>query len=175
MSSKFSLLPILRDQGATLVDAKTGRWRLADYLVLFGLPALTATVSFSLGWRMPIVDEVISAIAIITALLFGMVVFIFQLRLQLSARDVMDRTPTTTIELIDELFANVCYSIVVGFVAIGAALWGAAERPTVSTGGVGPIGLIGTAAILFLGVHFSLSLAMCLKRLTAAYKRLTGR
>lgn len=175
MSSKFSLLPILRDQGATLVDAKTGRWRLRDYLVLFGLPAITAALALGLGWKMSIVDEVISAIAIITALLFGMVVFIFQLRLQLSARDVMDRTPTTTIELIDELFANVCYSIVVGFLTIAAALWGAAERSPTPTGSMGPIWAVGTAVILFFGVHFSLSLAMCLKRLTAAYKRLTGR
>jgi hypothetical protein len=169
------LLPIFRDQIATLVDSKTGEARFDDYAALIGAPAIAAAVSVIAGWRLSIVNELISALAIITALLFGMVVFIFQLRIQLGAREVMERTPRTTIELVDEMFSNVCYAIVVGFATIAATLIGAALRSDLETGGTGPIGVSGTAVILFLALHFALVLAMCLKRLVSAYKKVSGR
>lgn len=175
MSSKFSLLPILRDQFATLTDAKTGHPRFDDYAALIGAPALAAASVVVARWHMSIVGEFLTALAIITALLFAMVIFIFQLRLHMGDREVLERTPATTVELVDELFSNVCYAIVIGFVTIAVTLFGAALRPTDATGGPGPIGVVWTAAIIFLVVHFVLVLAMCMKRLASAYRKLGGR
>lgn len=173
MSSKFSLVPIVTRQYATLSDARTGRLRPDDFVVVLGVPLVVAGLAWGLGWSVTIVAELISAIAIITGLLFGLVVFLFQLRLQLGAPGTIERVPPVTIRLIDEMFANVSYAIVIGFVATGVTLVGAALRPDASIPGIQPgIDTFTTGLILGLTTHFLLVLAMCLKRLVSAYGKL---
>lgn len=176
MSSKFSLVSVVADQYGTLVDAKTGKRRIEDFVVVLGVPGATAALSRYVGWRIEIVGELISAVAIITALLFGLVIFLFQLRIQLGDPERADRIPRSAIRLVDEMFTNVAYAIVVGFVVTGVTLIGAATR--VDPAGelpVQPIGPTLTCLILGLLIHFLLVLAMCLKRLTSSYRQVATR
>lgn len=167
MSSKFSILPVIVDQYATLRDSSTGKVRFEDYGVLLGLPAAVCLWSGLAGWRVSIVAELISAIAIITALLFGLVIFLFQLRLQMGTPEVNERIPSTSVQLVDEMFKNVAYSIIVGFAATVVTLAGAALRQ----GDEQRVGVKMTAFIVFTVAHFIFTLAMCLKRLTRAYDK----
>lgn len=167
MSSKFSILPVIADQYATFTDAATGKPRIADYFAVLGVPAALATWSATAGWKISIVGELISAVSIITALLFGLVVFLFELRVHLGSKEVAARIPMASVQLIDEMFKNVAYSIVIGFVALTAAVAGAAFRAE----GTDPLGVPLSAFVVFVGAHFVLTLAMCLKRLTKAYDK----
>lgn len=175
MSSKFSLVPVVTEQYGTLVDSRTGRRRLEDYFVVIGLPIGVAVISMVASWRIAIVGELISAVSIITGLLFALVIFLFQLRLQLGKQETAARIPRPAVKLIDEMFANVCYAIVVGFMVTGVTLVGAATRvnPT-GPDPLEPINLALSAAVLALLTHFLLVLAMCLKRLVSAYEKVAA-
>jgi hypothetical protein len=177
VSSKFSLLPVLSRQYGTLTDARTGKPRPEDFAVVLGVPVLIGIVTGLAGWRISIVGELISAIAIITGLLFGLVIFLFQLRLQLGAPDAATRVPRPVVDLIDQMFANVAYAIVVGFLTTAVTLIGAALREPGKVGVTAapePMSSLMTALVLALVAHFLLCLAMCLKRLVTAYSRLAG-
>lgn len=167
MSSKFSILPVIIDQYSTFTDAHTGRPRFEDYFVVLAIPIGLGAWSVLSGGTITIVGELISAIAIITSLLFGLVVFIFQLRVQLGAKDVAERVPMSSVQLIDEMFKNVAYAIVIGFAATALLLLGAAVRDESEQA----ISVALSGAIVVLLAHFVLTLAMCLKRLTKAYDR----
>lgn len=176
MSSKFSLMSVVADQYGTLVDAKTGRPRPEDFFVVLALPLVALAVSLLAGWQVGVVSELIAAVSITTGLLFGLVVFLFQLRVQIGAAERTERVPPAAVRLVDEMFRNVAYAIVVGFVLTGVTIVGAATR--VDPPGSAPLEGMGegmTAVVLALVTHFLLVLAMCLKRLTSAYSLVAAR
>lgn len=173
MSSKFSLLPILTGQLATLVDAKTGRPRFEDYVVLVGLPLGAALAVWQQEWRLASVSELIAGVSILTAFLFGLAIYVFQLRVQLGSE--LNRAATSaTVRLVDELFSNTCWAIVVGITLTASAIVCAMSQTPLEGGGAAPLGTAGTAVLVFLSVHLLGMLAMCLKRLNSAFSRLNN-
>ena len=128
---------------------------------------VAAGIAVSLaGFRMKDTAAVLAALAVFTALLFGLVIFVFQLRVQIKD-DGRDRTHPSIAELIDETFANVTYSVIIGLFTTVVGLVGAAVAD--ENAGV-PIWI--SAILCALGLHLVLTILMCLKRVHSAYQQL---
>lgn len=169
MDSKFSVLPTIRAHYATYVDDSSGDRRPADYLTSIGGPILAGVVAASVmkirGLSMSEVGAYISGVAIFTALLFGLVIYVFQLRMQL---DVDDRVSASgrLVTLVDQLFSNVNYAVVVGVLTTVVAMVAAAFA---TDGAVGPYW---AGILVALGLHLVLAVLMCVKRVQSAFSQI---
>lgn len=172
MSGKTAIRPLVADHLRTFRDDRTGKRRLRDYLVHFAAPAALAALGVALGLRLADAAQIIAGAAVLAGFSFGLAVFVFQLRLD-AGRDPRVPKGSTLLELIDELFNNVLYSIVIGLALVVAVV--AATSFTAPPPGESPAPLSGwwTAGVVALGLHYILTLLMCLKRTRAAYKNLT--
>lgn len=166
MASKASIGPAVRAHFDTLRDDRTGDVRLLDLVLFVGLPLLAGGVLWLCDFRMKDIAAVLAALAVFTALLFGLVIFVFQLRVQVKA-DGRDHERPRLASLIDETFANVTYSVIVGIITTAAALIGAAIG---KSGDGAPVPI--SAILAALALHLVLTILMCLKRVHSAYQQL---
>ena len=107
--------------------------------------------------------NIVTGVSIVSSLMCGVAVMIFQLRVQIAAPGEVDATPDE-IELIDETFSDVLWSVVVGFAAVLLLIIGdiaAAALPMLRRAFVSvAIGLVTNLAIVT---------CMSLKRMNASY------
>lgn len=171
MSSKVSPVPIVREQLGTLRNHRTGRPSVVDWLVLVGLPLVLGFAMWATKTLVVDAGQLLAGLAVLTGFVFGLLVFVFQLKLS-ATQD--PRVPAGGIlsNLLDELFANIAYTVLVGLVSvvlilvstsIGSALPPAAGATTV-------LNTVWSAVVVGALAHFSLMLLMCLKRTHLAYK-----
>jgi len=174
MSNKFAILGIITDQADTLVDAHSHRPKKSDYAVLYGLPLAVGGVSLSLRWTIGGISELLSGMAIFTGLLFGLVVWVFQLRIQ-AANDPRVPGTSSLAVLLDELFKNVLYAVLVGILTVAVIICETSLQPEPTLGSQNPAhaNIWWSAGLLFIISHFLLAFAMCLKRVRSAYQQLT--
>lgn len=172
MATKTSVTSIVVDHFDTLRDARTHRMSFGDLATQFGLPVLLGAVLPIFGLRLVELGQVIAGLAVLAGLTFGLLVFVFQLRLQLSSDP---RVQATTLrQLIDQLFVNVAYTVLIGLtsaavcVAVVSVRWG----EEASSGSQG-VSAVASGVVVGLCVHFLLSLAMCTKRAYRAYQRIS--
>lgn len=170
MDNKFSVLPTVRDHYATLIDQnEPDKFYWPDWAVLVGLPlgagALVSALMIKSGSAMNQVDSYIAGVAIFTALLFALVIHVFQLRMQL---DNDERVPSQgdLLKFVDQLFANVNYAVVAGVLTTATSMTAAGfahgDR-------VGPVW---AGVLLAMGLHLLLCVFMCVKRVRAAYREI---
>jgi len=167
MTSKVAVWPLVTDHLGTLRDARTSRLRFLDFGGQFLLPLVVGIVAPLVGARLHDAGQVIAGAAVLAGFSFGLAVYVFQLRMD-AARDPRIPRGSKLHELLDELFANVRYSILVGLLAVALATAGVAFHDSAE-----PLNGWWTGAIIVLCVHFGLTILMCLKRLGAAYRKLT--
>jgi len=111
--SKFSVAALVIDHYETLRNYSTGRRSVGDYVVYLGLPAGAATVGWFTGARAGHLAEVLTAVAILTGLIFNVFVLLFDLTMR--AADRSDPGHLSVINtLADELRANVSYAVLIG-------------------------------------------------------------
>ncbi|AEX70294.1 hypothetical protein ACQXZL_03835 [Corynebacterium diphtheriae] len=162
---KSSLKGIVLDHFGTLIDNKDKSRRLEDWLTQVGLPIVIGVVCFCRGVKLGEVGTAVSGVSIVSALLCAMAVFLFQLRVDLSkSNKILQRD----YDLVDQCMFNTLWAIVWGMglsvflIVCEAGGWlDSAKSGPVVTG-------IAVAA----SVHFVLVIAMCLKRLREAYRRI---
>ena len=173
MSSKFSVLPVIEDHLETLQDDRTGNSRWQDRASLYGVPAAAAAAIAIFGVKLQGIGEIVGGLSILAGFLFGLVVFVFQLRIQVS-NDPRVAPQGRLLRLLDQLFANVSYAVLIGFVTTSVAIAAAATRSTVpkSPGDLLPVNPWWSAALVFFFVHLMLMLGMALRRTRAAYREL---
>lgn len=111
--------------------------------------------------------QYIAGVAIFTALLFGLVVYVFQLRMALLDNPYVPRDGDL-VQFIDQVFANVNYAVVVGVVATGLGMTAA-----ITAGDDGHISRVWSGVVVAFGVHLMLVVFMCIKRLRAAYREIS--
>lgn len=166
MASKASVGSAVRAHFDTLRDDRTGELRFLDIALFVGAPTLAGVVLWWFEFRMRDTAAVLAALAVFTALLFGLVIFVFQLRVQIKTDGQDQQRPRLT-SLIDETFANVTYSVIVGLLTTVVGLIAAAVAD--KTDGA-PVWA--SAALGALGLHLVLTILMCLKRVHSAYQQL---
>jgi hypothetical protein len=169
--SKFSVAPIIKKHVATLQDDRTGRPRWQDWVVLYGFPAAAGAITKFYGVRLDGIGEVVGGLSILAGFLFGILIFVFQLRMQ-AASDPRVAPQGSLVKLLDQLFANVNYSVVVGFLTATVAIAASATRVTCPDGSVEPLNQWWSSVLVVLFLHLMLLLGMALKRLAKAYQEL---
>ncbi|MFE3105974.1 hypothetical protein [Nocardia tengchongensis] len=162
MSSKLSVLPTVRAHFDTFRDNANDAWHFWDYATFVGAPLAVGAVS---AWRriqLADVSGFLAGLAVFAALLFGLVVFVFQLRLQLRSTGVS--ATSTLARLVDQLFYNVNYAVVIGVgtTAVGIVAVHLANKNSA------PVWI--SALLTGLGLHLTLTILMCVKRVHSAYR-----
>lgn len=168
MTSKLSALPLVSEHLATLRDARTDNLRPLDFVLQFGAPIAAAAGAALAGARLQDAAQVIAGAAVLSGFSFGLAVYVFQLRME-AARDPRVPRGSVLLDLLDELFINVRYSILVGLLAVVVATAGVAFHDSVE-----PLNAWWTAGIVALALHYIATIMMCLKRLGSAYRRLSA-
>lgn len=158
--SKVSLWMIAKRHFETLYDLRTGKRDWVAILIQIGLPVVVVGIAIWRNWRLPDPGLVAGIAATVAALLCAAAVFLFQVRLDLNTH--RENIDVDDIVLVDETFYNVLWAVVVGLsVAVTIVLnssFGTLSRTPYVTG-----------LVIGLGVHFSLVVAMVLRRLQRSY------
>lgn len=173
MPTKTSVREIVVDHLDTLRDARTHRVSVLDLLIQFGLPLLLGTGLPLAGFRLVDVGQVIAGLAVLAGFTFGMLVFVFQLRLQVATDPRV--VGTNLRQLIDQLFTNVAYALLTGLVCVTLAVAFVSVRQATSPTAelVAVLRAVSTGVLVTATTHFLLTLAMCTKRAYRAYQRIT--
>ena len=165
---KMSLRRVAQEYLSTLVDGRTEKVSATDVTVQIVVPVIFGTVFF-ITWPIPnnavlnLVGGFETGVSIVSALLCGVSVMVFQLRLQLASQ--MDPQPTRReAKLIDEMFYDVLWAVVVGFGSVLLLILSSAAPE----GHISWKAIISVALALLL--NFIMVTCMCLKRLNAAYE-----
>lgn len=167
MGSKASVIPTVRAHFDTFRDdSSNGSLHLPDYAIFLGIPLGAAALVVLGEVRLKEISGFLGGLAVFTALLFGLVIFVFQLRLQLRT-DGEFSAHSTLVRLIDQLFANVNYAVVVGVVTTAVGVIAASTLD--STTGA-PVWV--SAVLTALATHLVLTIFMCVKRVHSAYRQL---
>lgn len=168
---KMNLTNVYLKYFATLVDARTEKICYSDVGIQVVAP-LVGGAAFFACWPLDpqavdsLSTDVITAVSIISALLCGVAVMIFQLRLQLTSSDGPIPTSDES-KLIDELFNEVLWAVLCGFgTVLLLALRAAAPMGT-------DIWKIDISLSVALMINFVMATSMCIKRLSAAYEMIT--
>lgn len=167
MSSKLSVSKLVTDHWSTLRDGRTERPRRRDFVVHYGAPVAIAGTATLLGARLHDAEQMIAGAAVLAGFSFALAVYVFQLRLEV-ARDPRVPAGDPLVDLVDELFANVTYSVLAGLAVVGLAAAATSFAPPQAS-----LGAWWTFVIAASALHYVITLLMCLKRLRIAYVRLT--
>lgn len=165
---KSSLIPIVKDYLRTLHSGSSEQLCVKDIAFQIGLPVFIGICAYVqpfiglCGIRSLFTNGIV-AISIVSSLLCGLAVMIFQLRLQISMENSRFNTTNREKQLIDELFSDVLWAVVSGFTTV--------LLMTISniSNYEGIVCDILTAASLSFSLNFILVTCMCLKRLNTAY------
>lgn len=166
--SKTSVLQIVGDHLDTLRDSKTKKPAVGDYLIQFGVPAAAGVALAWVGPGITDVGQIIAGCAVLVGFTFGLIVYVFQLRVEVSRDPRVPKGGVLT-QLIDELFANLSYTVIAGLLAVVVPMVAAAFRAD----GTMPLGSVWSGFVVALLAHFILDLGMCLKRTRRAYHELS--
>ena len=157
LPAKIDIRDILANHFNTLVDDRTERRSIPDIGFFYGLPLLLVAAFVYFGVRLS--DDAIpvltNALAILAGLLFNLLVLLHGFSWPKDFDSVQKRAR----RLIEQVYSNVAYSIIVALTAL-VPLTVAANYPVATRGRM----LAGTLAI-WLVVHFALTMIMVLKRM----------
>ncbi|SPT53496.1 Uncharacterised protein [Actinomyces bovis] len=167
MTMKMDVWPIVTDHLDTLVDQRgdggAPRRSINDLLLQYMIPVLVGVAVALSSFTLKAPGTLLGGAAILTAFSFGLAIFAFQTR-------TVDKTSTKgsrRLRLLDEFFANVLYSVIVGIA--WTILLVLASSLTIG----GLLARAGTGLITTVGLHYLLVLLMCVKRLRAVYRDAT--
>lgn len=172
MSSKVSPRQIVTDHYATLYNHATGRRSLLDWGLAWGLPFAGGLWVFVRGDRVTDFGQIVAGAAVLTGFTFGLLIFVFQLRLE-CGRSGEAPTNGVLAGLLNELFTNVAYATFIGLATTVMVVVSGAIGPATPPGAEhsAQLGPIASAVCVVLGGHFLMTLLMCLKRTYVAYDR----
>lgn len=159
--SKISVLPVVEGHLATLYDQRTQKTSPVDVATFFGLPGALAVVlvAMKFGYRVDAVNGFLNAFAILTGLLLNLLILVFTLA---STTSVTKMDPRKRRDLLREIFANVCYCIVIAVGVVVSAVTALSYMRSTQGAVSGPIA---TFLLTFLGLSFVLTLLMIVKRM----------
>jgi hypothetical protein len=163
---------------STFWNARDGRPLILASTLVYGLPVGLGLATALAKVHLTHLGDVIGGLSLLAGFLFALVIFVFQLRLQLPRGD--DRqVPSDLGQLIDELFANVTYSVVIAVIATAVTIVATTSAPidgatiTKQAAADAAASLDAPSVILVaLITHLLAMLLVCLRRTSAAYREL---
>lgn len=164
MTAKWSVRLLIKDQLDTFVSERTRRPWIPDYLAFFVVPIAVGVASFLFHVRIRDADGILAGVAILTGLLFALIIHVFTLGLRITD-DPRISDQSRTSRLVDQLQANVMYSVLAGIAAtIALGIGVSTTVPGIR------IGRWMSAVLVTLLAHLILNLLMILKRMRSAYR-----
>jgi hypothetical protein len=137
------------------------------------LPPIAGSVlAFIFDWRLTGVAELMAGTAVLAGFLFALMIFVFQLRLQIT-HDPRVQERLFLPRLVDELFQNVLYSALVSLAFTLAVVVSTVTAPAPASG---PVRLEAWPSLIVvaLGAHLIGLLYVVIQRTQAAYRELTS-
>jgi hypothetical protein len=179
---KMSLKDVRKGYWKTLRNASSGRPCVSDIVFQIVAPLLVFAVVFSVDWPLTVSDlgkvtsDVVTGVSIVSSLMCGVATMIFQLRVQISQSTStanVDEGPSegdkalskNEIVLVDEMFHDVLWSVVVGFAAVIVIVLGDIIGPSSAF-----LGKLALSLALGLVIHLAMVTCMSIKRMNAAYE-----
>ncbi|CAM5379534.1 hypothetical protein [Streptomyces purpurascens] len=162
MTTMIDLTPIIKDHFNSLRSHSTGKMMWMQVAFFYGPPVLLASGGCALNWKIGGVDNILAAFAILTGLLFNLLVLLFDVAAKATAGVGGTTDQNTRLKLAKELQANVTYTLLVALAAttiLGICAGMDIEKLNRWIG----------AAVLLLLSHFMLTLLMILKRIRSAF------
>jgi MFS family permease len=136
------------------------------------LPIAVGILALFFNWRAADISGVVGGASVLSGFLFSVAVFVFQLR-QGVTDDPRIQQRRRLPDLIDQLFANVLWAVIVSFALTAVVLVvTSAPPPTDKHGHPEALSSWLTAALLVLGIHLFAVVWMCVRRLRAAYREM---
>ena len=136
------------------------------------LPPIVGTIlALVLDWRLSAVAELIAGTAVLAGFLFALMIFVFQLRLQIT-HDPRVQERLYLPRLVDELFQNVLYSALVSLAFTLAVVVSTVTAPVPVSG---PVRLEQWPSVIVvaIGAHLLGLLYVVIQRTQAAYREMT--
>lgn len=165
---KTSLVVVAVAYFRTLKSYRTERYMASDIAVQLVAPALLGA-GFAVAWPVSACDlseavgNTVSGVSIVSALLCGVAVMVFQLRLQIASQDSPRPTKRES-TLVDETFHDILWAVVAGFASVTLfTLFGMLPDD-------GAVQRVIVGAAVFFLLNFLLVTCMCIKRLHSAYE-----
>lgn len=180
--NKLSIKVILSRYLSTLYVWQGGKKRrsVSDIIVQIVLPALIGLLAALFNFRLKGISNLIAGVAIVSALLGAVAVFLFQTRLQLydtMHRGASDKRTTrgtvfddNDIDVLDELFFSVMWCILEGMAICASLIVCDCLGLTTCTDPYWIWCLI-SSLVAMIGCNLLSVLLMCLKRMTRIYER----
>ncbi len=168
---KTSVTGIARSYATTLCNARTGKDMVRDVAIQIVIPIALGCISFFIGLCISDPSNIVVGISIVAALMCAMAVLLFQVRAEIR-RENNALLVGDDVKLVDETFDDAMWAILVGFLI-------ALYLVIVDAFGLFECGNIVlesslSAIAIALIAHFVMVVAMCLKRLRAAYDRVAA-
>lgn len=175
MSSKINVCNIIFGHLNTLKDASSSKISYADIFTFFIIPLIFGSLVFVSNFKLN--DSLISLLvnfgAIFTALLLSVLVLVYDQSSKLSERNERNEVPFYTVKksLLDQLYYNICYSIVLALFLIFTCFLESITRGkslNLAYFGGPKIDVnmcIFTPIVVFISVHLILTIVMIVKRM----------
>lgn len=121
MSSKVNVLTIVYKHWSTLVDARSGKTSVSDLFCFIGIPAAVffLVVLFEVKLNSGTNSILVNFGSIFTALLLSVLVLVYDQRSKIDSNESsVDRVLRVKEIVLDQLFCNICYSILISIVMV---------------------------------------------------------
>lgn len=162
MIRMIDLIPIVKDHFNTLRSHSTNKIMWGEVVFFYGTPIALGGAGMALNWQIGGVDNILAAFAILTGLLFNLLVLLFDVAAK-AAQGIEGTSPRNVrLKLAKHLQANVTYSLLVALIA--TSILG------VSAGmDIDKVNRWVSGALLILLANFTLNLLMIMRRIRSAF------
>ncbi|SOC48543.1 hypothetical protein SAMN05660748_1239 [Blastococcus aggregatus] len=139
----------------------------------YATPAVPAALVWIFGVRPQAVAELIAGLAALTALLFALLILVWQQGIQIR-NDPRWRTTDPVVTMVDDLRANLTYSSALSLCLVAGLVVAAATAPQAPEGQPDPgLSLWWAVPLTWLAAHLVVVLMGILRRLRSTYLELT--
>lgn len=123
MIEKINIFRIVKDHINTLKDYETGTYYAWDFVIFFIIPLIISIIliSYHVTIDRDMANALITSLSIFAALLFNLLLLIYDITRKDAKRDVVKNTKVKT-DLLKQIFCNISFSILVSVFAISILL-----------------------------------------------------
>lgn len=169
--SMSSVADIAKDYVHSLKSANDRKLKLGTVLFQLGAPVGLGLLAAAVRLGIPDPSDAVTGVSIVSALMCSVAVLLFQARVDLRHRFESLGDPAFVqgdLDLVDELFAQVLWSILSGFVLVLLLILESAFSSALA--GFEPVMRLGCGVAWCLMANFALTVGIVLKRMRRVYR-----
>lgn len=167
-----SVVGIVKDYGNSLRSARDGKLKPSFVFAQIGIPVALGAIAGVFRFGIPNSGDFVTGVSIVAALMCGVATLLFQTRIDLRQRFDGESDSFLTeggLRLVDELFAQVMWSILSGFLLVLLLVIGDTLRSAV--GDIEIVVRLSYGLTWGMVANFILTVGVVLKRMRSVYYR----